>query len=110
MNFSNLSIQDKRGKEGMEAAGVLPLFKGKATHDCWGPYFSFEEIIHTLCNAHFLRELTGVYENTEQEWALQMIGLLLEMKTKKEELQAHGETEAPQFVIDFYNAYMMKSW
>jgi hypothetical protein len=29
-----ISIQSKRGKEGMEAAGVLPYFRGIAARDC----------------------------------------------------------------------------
>jgi len=99
-----ISMQSKRGREGMEAAGVLPYFSGIGMHDCWGPYFSFEALIHALCNAHFLRELTGVLENFKQEWALQMITLLLEMKAAKEMLQTQGITQASQVLIDFYSA------
>ena len=29
-----ISMQDKRGKEGIDAAGVLPQFERKAMHDC----------------------------------------------------------------------------
>jgi transposase len=42
----------------------LPNFKGTLVHDCWSSYFNFNLIRHALCNAHLLRELTGVLENT----------------------------------------------
>jgi transposase len=45
-------------------------------HDCWSPYFNFDFIRHGLCNAHLLRELTGVLENTNQSWAKDMRHLL----------------------------------
>jgi len=36
---------------------------------------------HSLCNAHLLRELTGVYESDEKQgWAQEMIYLLCEIK------------------------------
>ena len=31
------SVQDKRGKEGIDAMGILPLAKGVAVHDFWKP-------------------------------------------------------------------------
>ncbi len=62
----------KRGQEAMDACGILPEFRGRAIHDHWMPYFSYEQITHGLCNAHHLRELTYVYEQEKQEWALKM--------------------------------------
>lgn len=34
----NYSTDEKRGQEAMEAAGILPSFKGCAVHDHWKPY------------------------------------------------------------------------
>lgn len=83
--FTHLSVSKKRGVIGMEEGGVLPNFTGVATHDCWAPYFKYDNIIHSICNAHLLRELTSVFENYEsQNWAKSMINLLLEMKNTKE--------------------------
>lgn len=70
-------IHDKRGAEAIEAVGLLPLFKGKAVHDFWKPYFSFEDVIHCLCVAHLLRELKMSHEQYAQKWAGEMIGLLV---------------------------------
>ena len=46
-----------RGTEAMDRMGVLPVYEGKLIHDQWKPYFKYMSCIHSLCNAHHLREL-----------------------------------------------------
>ena len=70
----------KRGNEAMKSEkSVLPEFKGVAVHDCWGSYFGFDEMTHATCNAHILRELTGIIENDSSKWAASMKRLLRKM-------------------------------
>ena len=58
-----VTVHPKRGKAGMDAAGVLPSFAGIACHDAWAPYDRYDGVAaHALCNAHLLRELTAVTE------------------------------------------------
>jgi transposase len=83
------TIHAKRGKEAMDAAGVLPHFQGFAIHDHWRPYFSYK-VLHALCNAHHLRELTFVHEQEKEEWAKQMKGLLIFGKEEAEKYQEKG--------------------
>jgi transposase len=73
------AFHSKRGKEAMDAIGILAEFKGKLVHDYCKAYFKYA-CEHVLCNAHLLREL--VFEHTEraQGWANEMIVLLLEIK------------------------------
>jgi regulator of replication initiation timing len=78
-----LSVQRKRGEEGMRNAGILGLFKGKAVTDCWGPYFKFIDVLHALCVAHLLRELVNRWENTGQQWSFDMIELLYQIYEEK---------------------------
>lgn len=71
---------DKRGREAMDAAGVLPDFKGRAVHDFWDPYLKYD-CDHAFCNAHLLRELVFLWEEHAQAWAKTMIDHLLAIKT-----------------------------
>ena len=80
-DYTFLTIEDKRGYEGMESSDVLPHFNGIAVHDCWASYWKYDQVTHAICCAHLLRELTGVVENhPSQPWAQEMIDLLLKMK------------------------------
>ena len=78
-------IHAKRGQEAINDFDLLPKFKGTAIHDHWVPYFAFGEVIHGLCNAHHLRELTFIEEQEKEEWALEMKKLLLKAKKLVEE-------------------------
>ena len=83
--YTHLTINAKRGQEGMDAGGVLPDFLGIAVHDCWAPYWKYSRILHALCCAHLLRELAGVEEHhPEQKWATDFKELLLGMKNVKD--------------------------
>jgi transposase len=73
------AAHSKRGHEATEAMGILPDFQGVGVHDFWKPYFKYD-CRHALCNAHHLRELTGILEQDKQEWTKDMIDLLLEIK------------------------------
>jgi transposase len=68
-----------RGKEAMDAIGILPDFSGYLVHDHWKPYYRFILCLHVLCNAHHKRELTYAYERDSQHWALEMETLLDEI-------------------------------
>ena len=78
----------------MDAAGVLPEFRGITVHDCWGSYWKYPEVTHAICCAHLLRELNGVEENhPEQTWATKFKELLITMKKVKEKaLEDEKET------------------
>ncbi len=69
------TVDEKRGEEAMNAAGILPAFSGVAIHDCWAPYWSFA-CAHGLCNVHLERELQAVLEFDLQPWAGAMRALL----------------------------------
>src|SRR5690606_22190442 len=73
-----------RGREGFDAAAVLPDYRGNLIHDFWGPYDTLGDCIHTRCNAHLLRELTAFAEDG-QRWAEGVITALLAMKQAADE-------------------------
>jgi len=74
------TIHKKRGKEGMDAAGILPNFKGTAIHDHWKVYYKYTNCAHGECNAHHLRHLVFLSDVMGQVWATEMICLLLRIK------------------------------
>ena len=71
-----LAPHPKRGKEAMDAIGILPHFQGLLVHDHWKPYYRFTACSHALCNAHHQRELTWAHEQEGQQWAKAMSELL----------------------------------
>lgn len=74
------TLHAKRGKLGMDAMGILPKYKGIAIHDEWSSYFGYKQILHGLCNAHLLRELTFIEEVEKEPWAKEMKALLIQAK------------------------------
>lgn len=80
----------KRGREALDAIGVLPSFQGKAVHDGWASYWQYEDCQHVLCNAHHLRELTFVAEELGQSWAQELRELLLEIKQTTDAAREQG--------------------
>jgi transposase/uncharacterized coiled-coil protein SlyX len=52
----------RRGREAIDAAGILADYRGRAIHDCWKSYFDYA-CDHGLCNGHLLRELIFLWGN-----------------------------------------------
>ena len=75
--LTHYSVHKRRGRQAMDAAGILPNFHGVAVHDCWSPYRHYT-VDHALCAAHLLRELTAAAETGRQHWATTMSRVLLE--------------------------------
>jgi transposase len=92
--FTALFCHRRRGKEAIDAAGVLPHCTGIVVHDAFAPYARYRQATHALCNAHLLRELIAVVDShaahsppssgevpAEWCWAAQIIDALLALKT-----------------------------
>ena len=96
----------KRGREAMDALGVLPAFRGRAVHDGLTSYGQYQDCAHALCNAHHLRELTFVEEQLKQGWASDLKTLLLEIKQAVDTARAGGLVAVPAAVKrDFLTRY-----
>ena len=94
----------KRGSEAMDARGFLPEYTGTVVHDGWGSYNKYE-CEHALCNAHLKRELTGIEENFEQQWAKEINGLLSEVKKYTDECKEMEIPIDPEKVREFEEIY-----
>jgi transposase len=92
--YTLLMVHPRRGKQAMEAMGVLPSFAGVAIHDAWAPYDSYTGAGHQLCCAHALRELqavTGAARPGEWCWATQAAEALTAMQKLVGEAIAGGQ-------------------
>lgn len=85
--YTLITCHRRRGRQAMDAAGVLPHFTGTAVHDAWAPYDTYPNLTHALCNAHLLRELIAVTDHhattpnpTHWCWAAQAIDNILAIK------------------------------
>lgn len=99
------TVHPRRGQEGMQAAGILPEFHGRAMHDHWKAYLTFENCQHAFCNAHHLRELQFVVEQYDQTWADEMAQLLLDIKFEVETAPPDAMSLPPEQLAYFEQRY-----
>lgn len=97
------TCHDRRGREAMDAAGVLPAFTGIAVHDCWAPYFCYP-MTHAICNAHVVRELVGVWETTGQAWAAKLAATLERLNVAVLEAKRAGASALDAGVLAGWHA------
>jgi len=88
-NATYYGIHPRRGTQAHQAIGILPTFTGRAVHDAYHSYLTYD-CPHGLCNAHHLRELTFVDEQLQQGWAGQMKRLLQDMHKAAEQAKLSG--------------------
>lgn len=97
-DYTYLTINQKRGQAGMDAADVLPHARGIIVHDCWGSYWKYQDVTHAICCAHLLRELNGVIDiHPEQTWAAKFKKLLLDMKKVRDKALLSDKDEVSYY-------------
>ena len=103
--FTLYFAHPKRGTEAIDVMGILPNYKGISVHDSLSGYFLYP-CTHALCVAHYLRELTFLFEHWEQQWAKEMIDLLLEIKASVQQACEQGQTSLEASTLqDFERRY-----
>ena len=91
--YTLLMAHRKRGRQAIEAMGVLPAFAGIAVHDAWAPYDGYAEADHQLCCAHALRELQAVTDAAPASqwcWAAQAAEAITAMQALVSEAISQG--------------------
>lgn len=89
--LTHYGVHAKRGRAAMQELGVLGRVRGVLVHDGYGSYQGYGQARHASCNAHHLRELTGVVEaDPKQTWASELKGLLVTIKDHITEAKAAG--------------------
>jgi transposase len=87
--LTHYAVHPKRGKDALDAIGILPRFQGTSVHDGWRSYFRYA-CAHALCLVHLLRELTFLAEEQGLQWAADLKALLLSMKEAADQARAQG--------------------
>jgi transposase len=98
-NLTRYFFHDRRGKEAMDAAGILPHFNGVAVHDGLKAYFLYD-CKHALCNVHHLREMKFQVEQCQQKWAKDMTRHLLAIKDDVGEAKKAKQPRLPGHVLE----------
>ena len=91
--YTLLMVHPRRGRQAIEAMGVLPSFGGVAVHDAWAPYDTYTGPEHQLCCAHALRELQAVTDAAPGGrwcWAAQAAEALTRMQQLLSEAASQG--------------------
>jgi len=86
------TLHEKRGKEAMDAMGVLPSYSGVVVHDHWSSYVRYDNALHSFCNAHILRELNGEIDRNNRQWAKDMRTFLLFANQEVQKAVKKGQT------------------
>jgi transposase len=101
--YTLITCHPRRGRDGINAAGVLGRFRGVAVHDAWAPYDTYAEADHQLCCAHAQRELAAVADaapttaptDAQWCWATQAGDALVAMQKLVAEAIAAGADASP---------------
>ncbi|MEA2173836.1 MAG: transposase [Blastocatellia bacterium] len=106
--LTHYAADTRRGKAAMDEIGVLPRYRGNLVHDGWWSYDYYTSCRHGLCGVHLLRELLFLAELSEEQksWAEPLKGLLLEIKSKVEEVR---ESAGESLEADKQEAYSQPS-
>ena len=103
---THYAVHKKRGREALEAIGILPHFTGISVHDGLATYRTYTDCRHALCNVHHQRELTFVHEILKQDWAAEMSQLLTWMHEAVQSARAEGKSQLdPTEVADWKSRY-----
>nr|QNO44625.1 hypothetical protein ALDOFIIM_00004 [Methanosarcinales archaeon ANME-2c ERB4]QNO44934.1 hypothetical protein DMHHAFJO_00005 [Methanosarcinales archaeon ANME-2c ERB4]QNO46297.1 hypothetical protein FKGNILIC_00004 [Methanosarcinales archaeon ANME-2c ERB4] len=104
-NLTYYGVHPKRGKDAMDAMGILSEFGGVAMHDHWKPYFNYTDVIHALCNAHHLRDLIFIHEQYGQDWAEDMSLCLLDIKKEVDQARLYKDELDPDKIDELEGVF-----
>jgi transposase len=91
--LTHYQLHEKRGQLAMDAIGILPHYTGIVVHDHLKAYLRSTDCVHSLCNAHHLRELAFLLEHGQQPWAGGMARLLAVMSQCVDRAKRRKQTE-----------------
>lgn len=92
-----------RSREGANALGVLPGFRGTLVHDSLSLYAGYPNADHQLCGAHLIRELTAAeQDHPKQKWHQQIRWALAGLNRQARRVRAGEIDEISPDSLLFY--------
>jgi len=91
-----------KGRKYIEETGILPRYTGKLVHDHETVIYRYGRY-HGECNVHICRYLTGDYENTNNQWSLDLRHFLISLNEYKKRLIEQGICEMPSDKLEKYS-------
>jgi transposase len=102
--YTLITCHRRRGRKGIDDAGVLTRFRGVAVHDAWAPYDTYADAEHQLCCAHAQRELAAVAAvagpDVDWCWATQADNALVALQKLVAEAIAAGANTVDRDALD----------
>ena len=102
--YTLITCHRRRGRDGINDAGVLSRFRGVAVHDAWAPYDTYLDVEHQLCCAHAQRELQAVADAAGPDvdwcWATQAADALVTMQQLVADATAAGAEAIDPHALD----------
>jgi transposase len=91
-----------RSADAIDAGGVLPGYSGVIVRDGYAGYGHLTDALHAWCGVHLLRDLKGLYdfEPSQQQWAAQMAGLLIEARDAASTARQAGQSALDAVVLE----------
>ena len=80
-----LASHESRGRKAIDEINILPQATGTLVRDRYCIYACYDNVVHSYCNVHLLRNLKAVSENEQISWPAKIIKLLLQAKKQKAE-------------------------
>jgi len=103
--YAYFKVTKGRSFEDIKSVGVFEDYAGRSIHDFLAAYLKFDSLLHGLCNAHHLRELTYIEEELGQKWAGEMSLLLLQIKDQISKLPSDQQLLEVEIQKQFQESY-----
>ncbi|WP_338849830.1 IS66 family transposase [Massilia sp. W12] len=97
-------VHPKRGMDAINDHGILPRYTGILVHDCWSSYWNLDST-HALCNAHLLRELLYIQEQSGQDWPAELAKFLKGSNKICHALRVGNQAITSEQGRDFFTVY-----
>ena len=94
--LSYYHLNKSRGIKAHNAIALLENYAGNMVHDCYQSYFKHEGK-HVLCHSHTVRDLTSVWEQSNQQWAVDLAQHLLDCNWERQQ-QAFNSVEQAEHI------------